>query len=131
MRAAVCPTGGRCRGGSGDRGRPPDGYFTKRTAEAWLRDLLDEARRGTLAGMHRSGVTIADAAAEWLRSSVRGVVTTWDDVLDVLDRRNLTREGGTRRLHRAVGSDARSVRSGTERPGSSGSKRLVVSATGW
>jgi len=43
------------------------GWFTKRTAEAWLRDLLDHARRGTLPGMMRTGVTFADAAAEWLR----------------------------------------------------------------
>jgi integrase len=50
-----------------DRGRPPAGYFTKRQAEAWLRDVLDEARRGTLPGMVRSGATFADAAAEWLR----------------------------------------------------------------
>ncbi|MDQ6822488.1 MAG: hypothetical protein M3076_19500 [Actinomycetota bacterium] len=33
-----------------DRGRPPVGWFTKPTAEAWLRDVLDEARRGTLPG---------------------------------------------------------------------------------
>jgi integrase len=33
-----------------ERGRPPAGYFTKRTAEAWLRDVLDQARRGTLPG---------------------------------------------------------------------------------
>jgi integrase len=50
-----------------DRGRPPVGYFTKRTAEAWLRDVLDQARRGTLPGLVRTGVTFADAAAEWLR----------------------------------------------------------------
>jgi integrase len=50
-----------------ERGRPPGGYFTKRTAEAWLRDLLDEVRRGTLPGMVRTGVTFADAAAEYLR----------------------------------------------------------------
>jgi Phage integrase, N-terminal SAM-like domain len=43
------------------------GWFTKRTAEAWLRDLLYQARRGTLSGMVRTGVTFADAAAEWLR----------------------------------------------------------------
>ncbi len=49
------------------RGRPPAGYFTKRTAEAWLRDVLDQARRGTLPGMVRTGVTFADAAAEYLR----------------------------------------------------------------
>ena len=50
-----------------ERGRPPVGWFTKRTAEAWLRDLLDQARRGTLPGMVRSGVTFDNAAAEWLR----------------------------------------------------------------
>src|SRR2546426_5472703 len=50
-----------------DRGRPPAGYFTKRSAEAWLRDLLDQARRGTLPGMVRTGATFADAAAEYLR----------------------------------------------------------------
>ena len=33
-----------------ERGRPPAGYFTKRMAEDWLRDLLDAARRGTLPG---------------------------------------------------------------------------------
>ena len=50
-----------------ERGRPAAGYFTKRTAEAWLREVLDEARRGTLPGLVKTGVTFADAAAEWLR----------------------------------------------------------------
>jgi integrase len=50
-----------------ERGRPPAGYYTKRTAEAWLRETLDEARRGTLPGMLRTGVRFEDAAAEWLR----------------------------------------------------------------
>lgn len=49
------------------RGRPSAGYFTKRTAEDWLRGVLDEARRGTLPGMVVTGVTLSDAAAEWLR----------------------------------------------------------------
>jgi integrase len=49
------------------RGRPPAGYYTKRTAEAWLRDVLDQARAGTLPGMVRTGVTFAEACAEWLR----------------------------------------------------------------
>src|SRR5947209_16853459 len=49
------------------RGRQPAGYFTKRLAEAWLRMVLDEARRGSLPGMVRTGATFADAAAEWLR----------------------------------------------------------------
>jgi integrase len=48
-------------------GRPAAGYFTKRTAQAWLDDLLVLARRGELPGMVRTGATVADAAAEWLR----------------------------------------------------------------
>src|ERR1700727_437307 len=50
-----------------DRGRPAAGYFTKRTAEAAMRSTLDEARRGVLPGMVRTGATFAEAAAEWLR----------------------------------------------------------------
>ncbi len=50
-----------------DRGRPAAGYFTKRLAEAWLDDVLAQARRAELPGMVRTGATLADAAAEWLR----------------------------------------------------------------
>jgi integrase len=49
------------------RGRPSAGYFTKRTAEAWLRQVLAEAAAGTLPGMVRTGATVADACAEYLR----------------------------------------------------------------
>src|SRR6187399_3370583 len=49
------------------RGRPPAGYFTKRTAEAWLRRTLAEAAAGTLSGMVRTGATVADACAGYLR----------------------------------------------------------------
>jgi integrase len=49
------------------RGRPPVGYFTKRLAEDRLRDVLEEARRGAMPGSVRTGVTFADAVAEWLR----------------------------------------------------------------
>ena len=49
------------------RGRPPAGYYTKRTAEAWLADVLASARAGTLPGMVRTGVTFADACDEYLR----------------------------------------------------------------
>ena len=48
-----------------ERGRPPAGYFTKRLAEDWLRSTLDQARRGVLPGMVRTGATFADAAS-WL-----------------------------------------------------------------
>jgi len=50
-----------------ERGRPPAGYFTKRLAEDWLRDVLDQVRRGTLPGLVRTGATVADAAAEYMR----------------------------------------------------------------
>src|SRR3954451_6761388 len=50
-----------------ERGRPAAGHYTKRTAEAWLREVLDEARRGTLPGLVQTGATFADAAAEFLR----------------------------------------------------------------
>jgi integrase len=50
-----------------ERGRPAASYYTKRLAEAWLRDVLDQARRGTLPGMVGTGATFADAAAEYLR----------------------------------------------------------------
>src|SRR5437660_6506748 len=50
-----------------ERGRPPAGYVTKRLPEDWLREVLHEARRGTVVGQVRTGATFAYAAAEWLR----------------------------------------------------------------
>jgi len=50
-----------------ERTRPPAGYVTRRSAEAWLRDVLDQARRGTLPGMVRTGATFEDACAEFMR----------------------------------------------------------------
>ena len=50
-----------------ERGRPPAGFFTKRLAEDWLRDVLHKARQGTLAGQVRTGATFANATAEYLR----------------------------------------------------------------
>jgi integrase len=50
-----------------ERGRPPAGYYTRRLAEDQLRDLLDEARRGTLPGLVRTGATVQDATEEYLR----------------------------------------------------------------
>ncbi len=48
-------------------GRPPSGFYTRRTAELALAAILTDARRGTLAGMRRIEATFADAAAEYLR----------------------------------------------------------------
>ena len=50
-----------------ERGRPRAGYFTKRGAEAWLREVLEQARAGVLPGMVRTGVSFADACSEYLR----------------------------------------------------------------
>ena len=53
-----------------ERGRPPEGYFTRKTAEAALQEILTDARRGEGITEPRSvGVTFADASAEWLRYS--------------------------------------------------------------
>lgn len=49
------------------RGRPPAGHFTRRTAQDWLDDALADIRRGQALGLMRTGATVADAAAEWLR----------------------------------------------------------------
>jgi integrase len=49
-----------------DHGRIPEGYFTKKTAEAQLRALLTDADRGTLSGSVRTGVTFGDVGREWL-----------------------------------------------------------------
>jgi hypothetical protein len=70
-RSAGCQMGVRCRRswvrrGASEGGRRR-GHFTKRLAEDWLREVLHQARQGTLAGQVRTGVTFADAAAEWLR----------------------------------------------------------------
>lgn len=48
-------------------GRPPAGYFTKRTAQQALQAILTDARRGTLPGQTSTGATFGDAAMEWLR----------------------------------------------------------------
>jgi hypothetical protein len=42
-----------------ERGRPPAGFFTRRTAEDWLRGVLDQARAGSLPGLVRTGVPFA------------------------------------------------------------------------
>lgn len=61
------------------RGRPAEGHFTKRLAEDWLHDRLEEVRRESAAAAAAPGprsravraaptsVTLAEAAAEYLR----------------------------------------------------------------
>jgi len=59
-------------------GRPPAGFFTKRTAERALRQILADADRGVLPGTTRTGATVKDAVEEWLRyvERERGVRAT-------------------------------------------------------
>src|ERR687884_142119 len=55
-----------------EKGRPPEGYFTRKTAKAKLDEILTQARRGELpwqrdaAATLRHGPTFAEAAAEFL-----------------------------------------------------------------
>jgi integrase len=71
MRSIGCRMAGRFRRRSARRLAVGDGRaagtFTKRTAQAWLDDVLAAARRRELPGMVRTGATVADAVAEWLR----------------------------------------------------------------
>ena len=50
-----------------ERGRPPNGSYTRRTAEAALRTLLTDAERGELVVQRQTGATFGDACTEWLR----------------------------------------------------------------
>ena len=79
------------------RGRPAAGYFTKRTAQAWLDDLLAQARRGELAVS--TGATVADAAAEWLRWAEHDRACKPSTMTDYrLTARRITRDLGDLRL---------------------------------
>ena len=48
------------------KGRPADGYFTKRLAQQALDEILADARRGALATQARTGVTFADVCDDFL-----------------------------------------------------------------
>jgi integrase len=113
-----------------ERGRPPEGYFTKRTAQAWLRDVLDQAERGALPGMVRTGQTFADAAEEYLRylaEDRQRKPSTVRDARSVI-RNHLLLPFGERRLEditeREVERWAR--RLGADRPLSHATKRKVI-----
>jgi integrase len=51
------------------RGRPAEGHFTKRLAEDWLRERLEELQRADVSAVPPAslGVTFAEAAAEYIR----------------------------------------------------------------
>jgi integrase len=113
-----------------ERGRPPEGYFTKRTAEAWLRDVLDQAERGTLPGMVRTGRTFANAADEYLRylaEDRRRKPSTVRDAASVI-RNHLLSPFGARRLEDITEQevDRWARRLGADRPLSNATKRKVI-----
>lgn len=84
------------------RGRPPDGYFTRKTAEQVLQAILTDARRGQLPGVVTTGASFADAAAEWLRyveHDRKRRASTIEDYRNVV-RNNLLPEFGETPLER-------------------------------
>src|SRR3954471_2903086 len=113
-----------------ERGRPPEGYFTKRTAQAWLRDVLDQAERGVLPGMVRTGRTFANAADEYLRDLAEDrqrKPSTVRDARSVI-RNHLLPPFGKRRLEDITEHEverwARGL--GANRPLSNATKRKVI-----
>lgn len=52
-----------------EKGRPPEGYYTKKKANEALQAILTDARRGELAlpDPVRDSRTYGDACEEWLR----------------------------------------------------------------
>ncbi len=82
-----------------EKGRAPEGYFTKRTAQGWLDQALAEARSGTLPGLVRTGKTFREASEEWLTycEHVRDVKSsTLRDYRNMV--RVLNRELGNRKI---------------------------------
>jgi hypothetical protein len=113
-----------------ERGRPPEGYFTKRTAQAWLRNVLDQAERGVLPGMVRTGRTFADATEEYLRylaDDRERKPSTVRDARSVI-RNHLLPPFGDRRLEDITEQEVErwARRLGSERPLSNATKRKVI-----
>jgi integrase len=71
---------------------PPEGYFTKGKAEAYLDELLRQAREGTLPGLVQTGKTFRDASEEWLaycenvRDCKPSTLRDYTNMLRVLNR---------------------------------------------
>jgi integrase len=78
---------------------PPDGYFTKASAQAHLDAILAQARVGSLPGMVKTGRTFRDATEEWLAycENVRDCkATTLNDYRTMVAV--LNREFGSRKI---------------------------------
>ncbi len=75
------------------KGKPPAGHLTRKQAQRRLDALLDDADDGTLQGSRRTGVTFADAAAEYLRhvevdrECDRATIATYRTVVRFLEPR--------------------------------------------
>jgi integrase len=113
-----------------ERGRPPEGYFTKRTAQAWLRDVLDQVERGVLPGMVRTGRTFADAAEEYLRylaDDRQRKPSTVRDARSVI-RNHLLPPFGERRIEDITEQEVErwASRLGADGPLSNATKRKVI-----
>lgn len=71
---------------------PPDGSFTKATAQAQLDAILRQARAGTLPGLVQTGKTFREASAEWLvycenvRDCKASTLNDYRALASVLDR---------------------------------------------
>src|SRR3954451_1051665 len=112
------------------RGRPPEGHFTRRTAEAWLRDVLHQAERGVLPGMVRTGRTFADAADEYFRylaDDRQRKPSTVRDARSVI-RNHLLPPFGARALEDITEQEVErwARRLGSDRPLSNATKRKVI-----
>src|SRR4051794_19439593 len=133
-RSTDCRTAARSSARSGRCGpsaaRPPEGYFTKRTAEAWLRDVLNQAERGVLPGMVRTGRTFGDAADEYLRYLIddrQRKASTVRDARSVIAN-HLLAPFGARRLEDITEQEVErwARRLGADRPLSNATKRKVI-----
>ena len=111
-----------------ERGRPGDGFFTRRTAEAWLRALLREADAGTLPGAVRTGATFADAAAEWLRyvEHDRACKPTTMRGYRAVVQREFIPLWGERRLEDVTGADIERWRAGLSSGPRTKNKNLTI-----
>jgi integrase len=72
-----------------ERGRPANGFFSKRTAEAWLAEVLRQAGAGLIV---RTDVLFDEAAREWLRYAEEDRAckpTTMRDYKNTIERRML------------------------------------------